>query len=67
MHLADAAEFNIRGKKTKYYTQKEIDEMASKRMRILEKQELLRKEKQKLAQAGLEPRSTPNMGPGVKK
>lgn len=45
MHLSEAAEFNIRGKKTKFYNQKELDEMASKRQRIIEKQELLRKEK----------------------
>jgi len=43
--LPEAAEFNIRGKKTQYYTQKEIDEMASKREIILKKQELLMKER----------------------
>lgn len=37
VHLTEAAEFNIRGKKTKYFTQKELDEMAAKRQRILDK------------------------------
>ncbi len=49
VQLAVAAEFNIRGKKQKYFTQKEIDDMANKRKRILEKQDLMRREKLKLA------------------
>ena len=49
VQLSVAAEFNIRGKKQKYFTQKEIDDMANKRKRILEKQDLMRREKLKLA------------------
>lgn len=48
VHLSEAVEFNIRGKKTKYFTQKELDAMANNRQQILKKQELLRKEKAKL-------------------
>jgi len=29
--LSEAVEFNIRGKKTKYFTQKELDAMANNR------------------------------------
>lgn len=62
--MPEAAEFNIRGKKTKYYTQKEIDEMASKREIILKKQELLMKERQKLTQLEQQPKSMSNVAGG---
>jgi len=48
VHLQEAAEFNIRGKKSKLYTQKELDMMANKRAQILQKQEHARKEKAKI-------------------
>lgn len=48
VQLAEVAEFNIRGKKTKFYTQKELDEMANKRLMVLKKQELLKQERLKL-------------------
>jgi hypothetical protein len=50
VHLQEAAEFNIRGKKSKLYTQKELDQMAQKRQQILYKQEHARKEKAKINQ-----------------
>lgn len=35
VQLADSAEFNVRGNKTKIYNQKELDQMANKRSQIV--------------------------------
>jgi hypothetical protein len=48
VQLNEQAEFNVRGKKTKIYSQKELDAMAQRRAQIQQKQELIRKEKAKL-------------------
>ena len=48
VELSQAVEFNIRGKKQKYFSQKELDEMAAKRNQILKKQQMLKEEKAKL-------------------
>lgn len=48
VELQQAAEFNIRGKKQKYFTQKELDEMAAKRQEIINKQKLLREDRARL-------------------
>lgn len=61
--LSDAAEFNVRGKKTKIFSQKELDDMASKRQQILKKQELLRAERAKLTMMEKAPKTMEAKGP----
>ena len=65
VQLAEVAEFNIRGKKTKFYSQKELDEMANKRLMVLKKQELLKQERLKLI-ALEKPPETLNLRQGQK-